>query len=253
MRWTTTHPRVSSSTAVVQRSPSILRLLDVGTSVIYADKGSKMNHMNPSDISAGDLNDPTIDAETLRQIAVERPDLRSTILQHPNCHAELANFIQNLQTEAAPGPGDGASYAEPSHQYGGYSAGPYAAYSQQPPVAVADEKTWGVLMHLGSIFFGFLAPLIIWLIYRERSHTLDQQGRTALNWQISYVIYMAISGFLTIILVGFLAMFAVLVLDIVFCIIAAVKAGDRDAWKYPLSIPFLRVDIDTPPQQGQYY
>ncbi|MDN6535171.1 MAG: DUF4870 domain-containing protein, partial [Yaniella sp.] len=105
----------------------------------------------------------------------------------------------------------------------------------------------------GSLFLGFLAPLIVWLIYRDRSQTLDQQGRTALNWQISAVIYAVVSSVLMFLLVGFVTLFAVAVLDIVFCIIAAVKAGDREAWRYPLSIPFLRDSIEPLPQGGQYY
>ncbi|MDN6458102.1 MAG: hypothetical protein L0K38_13860, partial [Yaniella sp.] len=59
--------------------------------------------MNPSNVSADDLNDPTIDAETLREIAIARPDLRGLILQHPNCHAELANFIQDTPEGTPPG------------------------------------------------------------------------------------------------------------------------------------------------------
>ncbi|MDN5817424.1 MAG: DUF4870 domain-containing protein [Yaniella sp.] len=207
--------------------------------------------MNPSNVSADDLNDPTIDAETLREIAVARPDLRGLILQHPNCHAELANFIQDLPQGIPSGYSGGQTYGgQPSY---GYGAGPYAPYAPQPPVSVSDEKTWGVLMHIGSLFLGFLAPLIVWLIYRDRSQTLDQQGRTALNWQISAVIYAVVSSVLMFILVGFVTLFAVAVLDIVFCIIAAVKAGDREAWRYPLSIPFLRDSIEPRPQGGQYY
>lgn len=208
-------------------------------------------YMNPSNMSADDLNDPTIDAETLRQIALARPDLRGLILQHPNCHAELANFIENLPEGSQSGyPGEQAYSGYPPY---GYGAGPYMSYAPQPPVSISDEKTWGVLMHVGSLFIGFLAPLIVWLIYRERSQTLDQQGRTALNWQISALIYAIVSSVLMIVLVGFLTIFAVAILDIVFCIIAAVKAGDREAWRYPLSIPFFQDNIESPPQNAQYY
>lgn len=213
-----------------------------------------MNDMNPSNISADDLNDPTIDAETLRDIAIARPDLRGVILQHPNCHAELANFIQNLaNTQEGTMPGYPGDQAYAGQQPYGYQTGPYMPYAPQPPVSVSDEKTWGVLMHIGSLFLGFLAPLIVWLIYRERSQTLDQQGRTALNWQISAMIYAVVSSVLMFVLVGFVTIFVVVILDLIFCIIAAVKAGDREAWKYPLAIPFLQVNIATPPQDGQYH
>ena len=61
--------------------------------------------MDPSHVTPEDLQDPTIDAETLRQIALARPDLRSQILQHPNCHAELTAYIQQLPNEGPPPPG----------------------------------------------------------------------------------------------------------------------------------------------------
>lgn len=98
-------------------------------------------------------------------------------------------------------------------------------------------------MHLGNLLLSFLVPLIIWLIYRERSQTLDQQGRAALNWAISFWIYSAIASILMFVLIGAVILPILVVLDIVFCIIAAVKAGNRQPWKYPISIPFLSVRI----------
>lgn len=98
-------------------------------------------------------------------------------------------------------------------------------------------------MHVGNLLLSFLVPLIIWLIYRERSQTLDQQGRAALNWAISFWIYSVASGILMFILIGWIIWPILVVLDVVFCIIAAVKAGNGQPWKYPLSIPFFQMKI----------
>jgi hypothetical protein len=206
--------------------------------------------MNPENVTPEDLQDPTIDAETLRQIALARPDLRQLILQHPNCHAELAGYVQQLseqqatpQYEPYPQPGQQQpDYQQGGYQQGGYQQAPYG-YGAQPPVSPSDERTWGVLMHVGNLLLSFLVPLIIWLIYRERSWTLDQQGRAALNWAISYWIYSIVSGILMLVFIGWLTWAAIIILNIVFCIIAAVKAGSGEPWKYPLSIPFFQVNI----------
>ncbi|GAA4473776.1 hypothetical protein GCM10023190_06560 [Enteractinococcus fodinae] len=198
--------------------------------------------MDPSHVTPEDLQDPTINAETLRQIALARPDLRSLILQHPNCHAELTAYIQQLPDQGPPPPGEPYRSVGPpqwEQQYQPYTPG----YASQPPVDRSDEKVWGVIMHLGNLLLSFLVPLIIWLIYRERSQTLDQQGRAALNWAISFWIYSAVAGVLMFVLIGFVIWPILIVLDVVFCIIAAVKAGNGEAWKYPMSIPFLRVRI----------
>lgn len=198
--------------------------------------------MDPSHVTPEDLRDPTIDAETLRQIALARPDLRSLILQHLNCHAELTAYIQQLPQQSPPPPG--TPYASAGQPQWGQQYQPYTpGYASQPPVDPSDEKIWGVIMHLGNLLLSFLVPLIIWLIYRERSQTLDQQGRAALNWAISFWIYSAVAGVLMFVLVGFVIWPILVVLDIVFCIIAAVKAGNRQPWKYPLSIPFFQVRI----------
>lgn len=199
-----------------------------------------MHGMNPSNVTAEDLRDPTIDAETLRQIALARPDLRWVILQHPNCHAELTDYIQQLPEQAPPPPGQ--PYPQADQSQWGYQ--PYATgYATQPRVDPSDERIWGVLMHLGNLLLSFLVPLIVWLIYRERSYTLDQQGRAALNWAISYWIYSLASGILMFVLIGWIIWPILIVLDVVFCIIAAVKAGNGQVWKYPLSIPFFQVNI----------
>lgn len=198
--------------------------------------------MNPSTVSAEDLQDPAIDAETLRRIAEARPDLRHVILQHPNCHAELTDYIQQLPGQQPPPPYE--SYPSANQSQWGNQQQTYApGYGAQAQVAPSDERTWGVIMHLGNLLFSFIVPLIIWLIYRERSYTLDQQGRSALNWAISYWIYSIVTWLLMFVFIGFIIWPVIIVIDIVFCIIAAVKAGNGQAWKYPLSIPFFQVRI----------
>ncbi|HEY4536136.1 MAG TPA: DUF4870 domain-containing protein [Enteractinococcus sp.] len=204
-----------------------------------------MSNLDPSTVTPADLQNPYVDAENLRQIALQRPDLRHLILQHPNCHAELADFIRELDNEAPPEPPHMQPYPDPQQQTWGHDqSGPYApGYGGQPPLSLSDEKTFGILMHIGNLLLGFLVPLIIWLIYRERSETLNQQGRAALNWGISYLVYLLAASVLMVVAIGWVMWPVLIILDIVFCVIAAVKANDRQPWKYPLSIQFFPVRI----------
>lgn len=48
-----------------------------------------------------DLQDPSIDAATLQQLATTRLDLLPTILQHPNCYPELAAWIRRQHSAGA--------------------------------------------------------------------------------------------------------------------------------------------------------
>lgn len=47
------------------------------------------------------LQDPSIDAATLQQLALTRPDLFPRILEHPNCYPELAGWIRHQQSTPA--------------------------------------------------------------------------------------------------------------------------------------------------------
>ena len=89
---------------------------------------------------------------------------------------------------------------------------------------------------------GLVAPIIMWAIAKDKNAQVDRHGRIVLNWIISCIIYLVIAFILCFVLIGFVILPVLVVLDIVFPIIGAVKANDGTAWKYPLSIPFFRVN-----------
>ena len=102
----------------------------------------------------------------------------------------------------------------------------------------SENRTLSIVAHVLGLFVGFLGPLIVYLVTKEepaRTH-----ARNALNWQISLIIYMIISVILIIILVGLLLIGILALLNIIFSIVAAVKASNGEIWKYPLAIEFLK-------------
>jgi uncharacterized protein len=54
------------------------------------------------------------------------------------------------------------------------------------------------------------------------------------------VIYAVISGVLTLLLIGFVLLFAVAAIGIIFPILAAVKASKGEYYTYPLTIRLLK-------------
>ncbi len=106
------------------------------------------------------------------------------------------------------------------------------------PPQPTNDKTLCVLAHVLGLLTGFLGPLIILLA--SPNHEVKRHARTALNWQISLIIYMIVSFVLMLILIGFLFIFALMIMDLVFCIVGAVKASNGLFWKYPLTIPFVQ-------------
>lgn len=106
-------------------------------------------------------------------------------------------------------------------------------------------REWGMILHLSLFaghavpFGGIIAPIVIWQMKKNELPQIDQHGKNAVNWIISFIIYMTISLLLCLVFVGFVLVPVVAVLGIVFPIIAAVKANEGRVWKYPLAIPFL--------------
>ena len=50
-----------------------------------------------------------------------------------------------------------------------------------------------LLCHLLGVV-GFFGPLVIWLVERDKHRYVDEQGREAMNYQISLMIYLAALG-----------------------------------------------------------
>jgi hypothetical protein len=104
---------------------------------------------------------------------------------------------------------------------------------------MAKDTTLAVLTHILGWLTGFIGPLIILLVTKDKD--IKKHAKNALNWQFSLMIYFLISFLLMMIVIGFVTIIIFVVLDIVFCIKAAVKAGEDKVWKYPMSIKFFRV------------
>ena len=103
----------------------------------------------------------------------------------------------------------------------------------------ADEKLWATLIQLGGLFFGFLAPLIGFLVLKDRGPFVRHYAATALNFQLTLLIVNIIGGILTLVLIGFVILFAAWLVGIVFSIIAAVKANRGEWYQYPATIRFV--------------
>ncbi|HEV7740828.1 MAG TPA: DUF4870 domain-containing protein [Pseudolysinimonas sp.] len=117
-------------------------------------------------------------------------------------------------------------------------ANPYAAAPQ--PMNPQDEKLWATLTHVGGILFGFVAPLIAYLLLRDRGPFVRQHSAAALNFQLTVLIGYIIGAVLTLLLIGFLITIAVWALSIVFAILAAMAASRGEYYSYPWTITFVQ-------------
>jgi uncharacterized Tic20 family protein len=129
------------------------------------------------------------------------------------------------------------------------SAEPPPAQEAPPtgqPVAVApaqsesDDRMMGVLIWILGLFFSIIGPLIVWLIRRDQSPFVDSVGKTVLNFNISYTIWIIVTAVLSIILIGIPFLIAAGVMYFVFSIVGAVKANQGEDFTPWLTIRFLK-------------
>ena len=149
------------------------------------------------------------------------------------------------QPEAAPEP----AAQEPATQEPVQEAAPTAQEPPPPtgqPVAVAaadsdsDDRMFGVLIWIVGLFFSIIGPLIVWLVKRDQSAYVDAVGKTVLNFNISYTIWIIVTALLSIILIGIPFLIAAGVMYFVFSIVGAVKANQGEDFTPWLTIRFLK-------------
>lgn len=107
----------------------------------------------------------------------------------------------------------------------------------------ADARTRAMLAHLSAFvaFFGIpslVGPLVFWLVWRDDPYVSDQ-AKEALNFNISFLIYAVASIVLVVVLVGLLLVPLVLIAWFVLVIVAATRASDGEAYRYPMTIRFV--------------
>jgi uncharacterized protein len=126
-------------------------------------------------------------------------------------------------------------------QYGqpGYPQQPYA-YAGQAPVSESDEKTWGIISHITIPFFGFIGPLIAYLLYKDRSEWLKQTTTEALNFSILYSIAYVISVITITFVIGLILWPLVFIVALIFCILGTIAANKHEFYRYPINIRFIK-------------
>lgn len=129
-----------------------------------------------------------------------------------------------------------------------------------PPLAgapSAEEKQWAMFAHLSALLGGlvtgwvggwgwFLGPLIIWLVKKDTMPFVNDQAKEALNFNITVAIAFVILTILGIVTfgVGFLITLPLMVIigiaALVFIIIAAIKANEGVAYRYPFTSRLIK-------------
>jgi uncharacterized Tic20 family protein len=115
----------------------------------------------------------------------------------------------------------------------------------------SSVTTSAMLCHLSTFagflipFGGVLGPLIMWLIKRDEHPFINRHGIAALNFHLSMAIYYFVSFLLAFVIIGFFFLMILALLDLIFTIIACIKASNGDEYSYPLALPFIKVNTKS--------
>jgi hypothetical protein len=109
-----------------------------------------------------------------------------------------------------------------------------------------DERMWGMFCHLSALsgfmipFGNIIGPLIVYSMKKDEYAFVADQGKESLNFQISVLIYLIISGILVLAVIGILMLIAVGLFSLILTVTAAVRANDGEFYRYPLCIRFIK-------------
>jgi len=122
-----------------------------------------------------------------------------------------------------------------------------------------EERNWGIGIQLSWILsfwlpgFGFVFPLVFWLVKRGDSRFLDAQGCEAVNFHLSLFLYglglslcivlfsIVTLGMGILIILPFLIVVPIIgfLIALVCSIRAAIVANEGDIYAYPLSMRLI--------------
>ena len=140
----------------------------------------------------------------------------------------------------------------------------YSTYTPSP-LSQSDERTWAMIAHLSVLanlvtgFFGPVAALVIYLVFKDRSHYVAYQSLQAFVFQLIWWvgagalagIAWAVSGVLSAILIGLLCMpFACLISfiplgSVVYGIVGGVQSSQGQDFKYWLIGDWVRGTLES--------
>lgn len=120
-----------------------------------------------------------------------------------------------------------------------------------------DERQWAMFAHLSALAGGlvsswvggigvFIGPLVIWLMKREEMPFVEDQGKEALNFNITFAILAAILFLIGIVTlgIGFILTLPILAIAgiawLILTVIAAIKSNEGTAYRYPFSIRLIK-------------
>lgn len=108
----------------------------------------------------------------------------------------------------------------------------------------SDEKTMAMLAHLLGGITCLLGPLIIWLIKKDESVFVNDQGKEAVNFQLSILLGYVVAGILSFVPVincfTWLLFPVFGIAGLIFGILGCLEANKGVVYRYPYALRFIK-------------
>ena len=110
----------------------------------------------------------------------------------------------------------------------------------------SDDRQWGMFAHLSALsgvvipFGNIIGPLVAWQVKKDTLPFAADQGKEALNFNITMLIAAFIGFLLTFILIGLVLLPLIGIAWLVFTILAGIKANEGVAYRYPFALRLIK-------------
>lgn len=118
--------------------------------------------------------------------------------------------------------------------------------TREEPTLAREAKQWAMLTHLAAFaaflipFGNIIGPLLVWQLKKDLGPFVENNGKEAVNFQITIAIAALVCIMLLFVVVGALLLPVLGLYWLILTIIAGVKANDGVAYRYPLTIRFIK-------------
>lgn len=147
----------------------------------------------------------------------------------------------DFEKRAVPAPGpppSGPTFSSP--EYGRPGPASTTSFARASDVSSSD-RGWAAGAHLSSflaayVALGFIGPLVIFLIQGEKSPYVRKHAVEALNFNLTWLVYIVVAYLSLFVLVGLILLPLVGIAYVILVIMATIAANEGRDFRYPLTV-----------------
>ena len=102
-----------------------------------------------------------------------------------------------------------------------------------------DSRNTALLVWIGTLFFGFIPGLILFLVKKDDPYVLDQ-SKEALNWSITATIAYVAAFILSFVVIGVFLIPVIGLCHLIFCVMGAIGTSKGNPFRVPFALRLIK-------------